>query len=223
MSVEHSTPSCKDAGFNQDYGYRKLSKEEELRYFDLYHQGDKEAFDILVKSQIPFAISIAVRLGKKWKARINISDLKQEAFIGLIKAIEKFDISHGTRLNTFAGRVIQNTLFNYIASYDIIRIPTYLATGHPEVHKPKAVCETQLAAAERREPYIEDVRRNIDEPDFSLHLDVLTDRQCYIIMQLFYAEQTLKAVGQALDISKQRVEQIRNEALEVLRRVHCKN
>lgn len=79
--------------------YRALTREEERELADKARRGDARARDELVERNLPFVVAVAKRsMGRG--ARLD--DLIQEGNIGLLRAVEKFDTSRGTRFSTYA-------------------------------------------------------------------------------------------------------------------------
>lgn len=80
-----------------------LTKEEVTKYITRSHAGDKEARDILVERNVRLVWSIVQRfLNRGYEP----DDLFQIGSIGLIKAIDKFDLSYGVRFSTYAVPMI---------------------------------------------------------------------------------------------------------------------
>lgn len=93
------------------------------------HAGNRDAFDLLVYSNIRLVVSIANKYS--WRG-MPISDLIQEGVFGLFKAIEKFDPNLGFRLSTFAmkgiRRAIERALDDWIGDQPY-RIPVGMQTA----------------------------------------------------------------------------------------------
>lgn len=79
--------------------FNTLSRDEEYHLALQAKQGDKKARNILILSNIPFAIKYSLSfLGYK----IDPEDLSQIGLIGLIEAVDKFDAGKGFRVITYA-------------------------------------------------------------------------------------------------------------------------
>ena len=79
--------------------FNTLSRDEVFLFFFQAKQGDKKARNILILSNIPFAIKYSLSfLGYK----IDPEDLSQIGLIGLIEAVDKFDAGKGFRVITYA-------------------------------------------------------------------------------------------------------------------------
>lgn len=83
---------------------KPLSKDEELRAFELMAQGDKDAKNRLIEHNLRLVAHIV----KKYSARSSDTDeLISIGTIGLIKAVSSFDYSKGARFATYASRCIE--------------------------------------------------------------------------------------------------------------------
>jgi RNA polymerase sigma-B factor len=65
-----------------------------------YHEdGDKDARKVLIERMMPLVRSLARRYAGRGE---TLEDLEQVGFVGLIKAVDRFDISRELRFSTFA-------------------------------------------------------------------------------------------------------------------------
>lgn len=84
-----------------------LSEEETIYYFKLLKQGDKQAFDKLIESNMRFVTYICKQYQTDY---VEYEDLFQIGSIGLIKAVKTFDVEKGNRFATYAYQVIGNEI-----------------------------------------------------------------------------------------------------------------
>lgn len=84
----------------QEHKNEPLSAEEEIRLVKRYRRGDEEARQRLIESNIRFVIKLALNYRKQG---MNLADLIQEGTLGLIEALEKFDLKKKCRLITYAS------------------------------------------------------------------------------------------------------------------------
>ena len=101
-----------------------LSKEQETLLATKMNEGDMEARDMLIKCNWRLVVSIA----KNYAGRgIEFSDLISQGNLGLIRAVDKFDVSKGYRLSTYATRWIEHFIIRMFNKADTIAIPNYIA------------------------------------------------------------------------------------------------
>ncbi|MBO4265143.1 MAG: RNA polymerase sporulation sigma factor SigK [Clostridia bacterium] len=84
-----------------------LSKEEEEKLFLLLKKGDAAARDKLILHNMRLVAHI---VKKHYLSAENQEDLISIGTIGLIKAIDTFDITNGARFATYASRCLQNEI-----------------------------------------------------------------------------------------------------------------
>ncbi len=88
-----------------------LSAEEERRYFRLTKAGDMEARRILIEHNLRLVVHIVKKYYPQNKQ--SEEDLVSIGTIGLIKAIDTFDMEKGARFTTYAGKCVQNEILMF--------------------------------------------------------------------------------------------------------------
>lgn len=84
-----------------------LDETEEQMYLDKLKNGDKEAKSILIERNLRLVAHIVKKYSFPNK---DVDELISIGTVGLIKAIDSFDSSKGTRLATYASRCIENEI-----------------------------------------------------------------------------------------------------------------
>lgn len=84
-----------------------LSREEEARLFELHKKGDEKAREKLIEHNLRLVAHI---VRKYYLTSKNTDDLISVGSIGLVKAIDSFNDSNGTRFATYAAKCIQNEI-----------------------------------------------------------------------------------------------------------------
>ena len=86
---------------------KPLDEKEEEKYLQLLKTGDKKAKSILIERNLRLVAHIV----KKYQIpNKDIDELISIGTVGLIKAIDSFDVSKGTRQATYASRCIENEI-----------------------------------------------------------------------------------------------------------------
>ncbi|MDR0617187.1 MAG: RNA polymerase sigma factor RpoD/SigA [Endomicrobium sp.] len=111
---------------------------------ELWHlsKTDKRAFDKIVEQNYKLVIPIAKRFTKKG---MDIMDLIEEGNIGLMKAVEKFDVSKGVAFSTYAVYWIEQYVRKAVENQlKTIRIPSHVWDALNRWTKTKVILKTQL-------------------------------------------------------------------------------
>ncbi len=96
-----------------------LSNEKQIELFKKYQSGDANAKEILIKGNLRLVLSVL----KNFNGRCdNMDDLFQVGTIGLIKAIDNFDLSHEVHFSTYAVPMILGEVKRYLRDNSSLRI-----------------------------------------------------------------------------------------------------
>ncbi|WP_099468668.1 RNA polymerase sporulation sigma factor SigF [Konateibacter massiliensis] len=114
------------------------------------HQGDKEARDMLVEENMGLVWSIVRRFAGRGYEQ---EDLFQIGSIGLIKAIDKFDISYEVKFSTYAVPMISGEIKRFLRDDGMVKVSRSLKENGYKIRQ-----ATQLIAHEMgREATIEEL------------------------------------------------------------------
>ena len=96
-----------------------LSNEEMTKLFLEYQNGNLDAKDRLINGNLKLVLSILRTFNK---GNVNLDDLFQVGVIGLIKAIDNFDLSYGLKLSTYAVPLIIGEIKRYLRDNTAVRV-----------------------------------------------------------------------------------------------------
>ena len=147
-----------------------LSNEEVKKLFDDMKNGDSSARDKLVEGNLKLVLSI---LKKFYNKVDNLDDLFQVGCIGLIKAIENFDLSHEVKFSTYAVPMILGEVKRYLRDNNSVRVARSIKDTAYKALKVKEELTNKL----NLEPSIEMIAKELglSELEISNALDSMKD------------------------------------------------
>jgi RNA polymerase primary sigma factor len=133
-----------------------LTRTEEEQAASLAAQGDKTAKNRLIKANLRFVVNVA----KKYQNQgLPLADLISEGNIGLINAIERFDVTKGYHFISYAVWWIRQAILKAICEKSrMIRLPLNRANELVQIEKVRK----ELGGAGRGDSEIVEIARQLD-------------------------------------------------------------
>jgi len=147
-----------------------LKHDEMINLFKKYQSGDIQAKEELVNGNLKLVLSIL----KKYQNKVdNMDDLFQIGCVGLIKAIDNFDLSHEVMFSTYAVLMIEGEIKRYIRDNSSVRISRSIKDLAYKISKMKEELTSELG----REPSVSllSEKLGIEEYEVVLALDSLKE------------------------------------------------
>ena len=98
----------------------KISEKESVRLLTLISNGDKDAREKFIISNMRLVLSVIKRF---WAKKISGDDVFQAGMIGLIKSIDNFDLSVGVKFSTYAVPMIIGEIKRFLKGSNSLRVP----------------------------------------------------------------------------------------------------
>jgi len=224
--------------------HRVLSREEERRVARRAREGDRAARERLVTSNLRFVVTVA----KRYRGMgLPLEDLINEGNLGLIRAAGRFDEERGVRFVTYAIWWIRQAILAALAEAGAALPPEPPGPGRPRGRargsdpqgRVKPAARARLLSLEARAPGTDGATLGARVPDGGPDPDrVLQDRalrrtlekgMAFLpereerVLRRYYGldgqePRSVSRIARELEVSRDRVRQIRARALARLRR-----
>ncbi len=120
-------------------------------------QGDAQAREALVEGNLRLVLSVIQRFSGRGE---NADDLFQVGCVGLLKAIDNFDISQNVRFSTYGVPMIIGEIRRYLRDNSAIRVSRSMRDTAYRVLQARE----KLQREQQREPTVEQIARELDIP-----------------------------------------------------------
>ena len=147
-----------------------LKNEEKEELIKRVQAGDEKAKEEFIYSNLRLVLSVITKFANRGE---NIDDIFQVGVIGLIKAINNFDVNQGVKLSTYAVPMIIGEVRRYLRDYNSIRVSRSLRDTAYKALQMKEM----LINKNSKEPTIEEIAKelNMDKEDIILALDAIQE------------------------------------------------
>ncbi|MCL6106304.1 MAG: RNA polymerase sigma factor WhiG [Actinobacteria bacterium] len=122
---------------------------------------DPEARDRLILTYSPLVKYVAGRMGTNFPSHVDESDLISYGLLGLIGAIERFDLSRNIKFETYAITRIKGSILDELRSLDWV--PRSVRSMARQIERSSAKLENKLHRAPTDEELSKDLGLNMEE------------------------------------------------------------
>ena len=146
-------------------------KNEEMRQLIIkMRNGDKEAREKFISGNLRLVLSVIQRFNNRGE---NVDDLFQVGCIGLIKAIDNFDLSQNVRFSTYAVPMVIGEIRRYLRDNNSIRVSRSLR----DIAYKALQVRDKLILTNNKEPNVSDIANELKIPreDVVFALDAIQD------------------------------------------------
>ena len=164
-------------------------------------------------------LGYVITLARQYKSDIlSTDDLISEGTIGMMKAAQKYDSQRGKPFVTFAAPYIRQAIEQAISRLDT---PTDVRSTDESLPRGSRNNYTLLNVLEDKDsPRADAASEQMLSDDMLRGLGRLDERQQAVVCRYFGIDrerQTMAEIGQELGLKRERVRQIRNQALRKLK------
>ena len=134
-----------------------LKESEKMELLRKMHAGDKSARDRLVNGNLRLVLSVIQRFSNRGE---NPDDLFQVGVIGLMKAIDNFDISQNVRFSTYAVPMIIGEVRRYLRDNNALRVSRSMRDTAYHAMQVKERLQNKL----NRDPTVQEIAEEMQLP-----------------------------------------------------------
>ena len=147
-----------------------LKNDEMMALLRRTKTGDKAAREQLICGNLRLVLSVLQRFQSRGE---NVDDLFQVGCIGLMKAIDNFDINQPVRFSTYGVPMIVGEIRRYLRDNSAVRVSRSMRDTAYKVLQARE----KLMAESQREPTVEQIARYLDIPreDVVFAMDAIVD------------------------------------------------
>ena len=147
-----------------------LSREKKEELFIKIKEGDKLAREEFIHGNLRLVLSVIQRFASRGE---NAADLFQVGCVGLIKAIDNFDLSQNVQFSTYAVPMIIGEIRRYLRDNNAIRVSRSLK----DIAYKALYAKESLINKNSKEPTIQEIADKLEIPkeDVVMALDAISD------------------------------------------------
>ena len=212
-----------------------LSNEEKKELLLKIKNGDKDAREKFINGNLRLVLSVVQRFSGRAE---SADDLFQIGCIGLIKAIDNFDINLNVQFSTYAVPMIIGEIRRYLRDNNSIRVSRSIK----DLAYKSIAFKNKFLKENNREPTIEEIAKELEvEPEeVSLSLGAskntderwtesitiaelmkkLNDKEKMIINKRFFDGRTQMEVAEEIGISQAQVSRLEKSAISHIKRLY---
>ena len=147
-----------------------LTSEEKTQLFIRMQNGDKEARNVFINGNLRLVLSVIKRFYGRGE---NVDDLFQVGCIGLIKAMDNFDLSQNVQFSTYAVPMIIGEIRRYLRDNNPIRVSRSV---RDLAYKALSIKE-KIIKENQKEPTVEEIAKElgVDKEEVVFSLDAIQE------------------------------------------------
>lgn len=129
--------------------------DDTLMLIEKAHTGDKEARDTLVEQNMGLVYSVVRRFRNRG---VEMEDLVQIGSIGLLKSVDKFDVSFDVKFSTYAVPMITGEIKRFLRDDGMIKVSRSMKEAALRAYGARELLERKLG----REPSLNEIAEEVE-------------------------------------------------------------
>ena len=206
-------------GYVNEYnGFPKpLSKADEEKYIIQMLNGDKKAREKLINHNMRLVAHVA----KKYSTAAEADDLISVGSIGLMKAIDSYNLDKGSSLSTYASRCIENEILMLLRANKKHKVCVSIEEGIGyDKDGSELTIKDIIPQQQEKDPDIIVEKRVLVQEIKNVMRKKLSDREYKVITQRYGLddgiERTQQEVANNMNISRSYISRIESKAISIL-------
>jgi RNA polymerase primary sigma factor len=193
--------------------YEPISKDEEIELIKKAKNGDNDAKNKILESNLRFVFNIA----NKFKGRgVPLMDLISEGNLGMMAAIQKFNPEKNNKFITYAVWWIKEYMKNSINENKKYQVYEYVS--YEDAPENEKISDAEPKIDESQE---EEINSDHNKEIIGQLLNKLSDRERFVVENYYglngKAEMNLEEIGNKMGLTKERIRKIKWSALQKMR------
>lgn len=167
MSYDYSESDALKQYLREISKYDLLSDEQIVELFKRIEQGDRVAYDVVVEHNLRLVVKYARSIKKSYRAQEPVMDLVQAGNIGLMRAVDKFEVDKGYAFSTYASWWIKQSIIRHIYDNEsAIRVPVHMSEKFVGISRSIRNFQEETG----REPTFEEIEKksNVTRKEYNL-------------------------------------------------------
>ena len=187
----------------------KLKNKEMDELMIKIKQGDKFARELFIQANLRLVLSVIQKFNNRGE---NVDDLFQIGCVGLIKAIDNFDLSQNVRFSTYAVPMIIGEIRRFIRDNNAVRVSRSIRDTAYQVLKSRE----KLTRLNRVEPSLEEISKDLGlkVKEVAFALDSISEPVSMFDPVYSDGSETIRVMDQIGDSRNNQDEWIENYALK---------
>ena len=208
------------ASYSNNVFLDPLTKEEEEECIKKASMGDKNARNKLIEHNLRLVAHIVKKFDYK---NVDQDDLISIGTIGLIKGVDSFSKSHGTKITTYCARCIENEILMYLRRTNKTKMEVSIDEPLNVDWDGNELLLSDILGTDS-DVISKDIEDEIDRKMLNKAMETLSDREKLIIRLRFgiggeeSEEKTQKEVADLLGISQSYISRLEKKIIHRLKR-----